>query len=358
MRTMWLKAVDAKFGPILSRWLPAPRRVDFHRQKIAKILVVRPGGIGDAVMLVPTLRALHEHFPKAKIHILAESRNAGVFSLCGCVDSVRCYDHLPDLFRLLAGRYDLIIDSEQWHHFSAVLVRLLRSKFTVGFDTNCRRRLFSTRIGYDQDQYELDSFLNLLTPLGIVQADADAPWLEIPQKVREAADEYIVGLKNDFVAIFPGASIRERRWGSAKFAELVGELSAEGVAVVILGGSIDQEVAETICRKGGLNLTGQTSLAETAAILQSATLLVTGDSGLLHLAAGLGTSTVSLFGPGRQLKWAPRGRNHLILNQNLDCSPCTTFGYTPECENHGACLDVISVSDVVDAVHKVLKQCK
>ncbi len=118
---------------------------------------------------------------------------------------------------------------------------------------------------------------------------------------------------------------------------------------MVVGGGVDSGDGEIICSSGGLNLAGRTSLAETAAIIKRSELLVCGDSGLLHLAVALGRPTVSLFGPGRQLKWGPRGELHQVINRNLPCSPCTTFGTTPECRFNAKCMGEITVNMVVSA---------
>ncbi|OGW02152.1 MAG: hypothetical protein A2Z59_03620 [Nitrospinae bacterium RIFCSPLOWO2_02_39_17] len=89
--------------------------------------------------------------------------------------------------------------------------------------------------------------------------------------------------------------------------------------------------------------------------LPKVSLLVTGDSGIMHIACGLGTPTVSLFGPGIENKWAPKGKNHIIINKRLFCSPCTKFGYTPSCPRDAECMRLITVDEVEDAVLKLLK---
>ena len=157
------------------------------------------------------------------------------------------------------------------------------------------------------------------------------------------------------MALFPGASIPERRWGAGRFAELARRLEAEGLSVVVVGGGADRAAGDEIVGGGrGLNLAGTTSLTETAAVLEKTRLLVTGDSGILHIAVGLGVPTVSLFGPGRAKKWAPRGEGHIVLNKELPCSPCTTFGYTPRCAIGAKCLGLISVGEVAEAVTTLL----
>lgn len=158
-----------------------------------------------------------------------------------------------------------------------------------------------------------------------------------------------------FVVLFPGASIPERRWSVDKFHYLALRLNHMKVPVVVVGGRQDQDAGDSIlagCQ--GFNLAGKTSLAETAAVLQQSSLLVSGDSGVLHLAVGLDVPTVSLFGPGIAAKWAPRGERHIVINKNLDCSPCTRFGYTPVCPDRGLCIQMISVDEVVAAATTLL----
>jgi ADP-heptose:LPS heptosyltransferase len=91
-------------------------------------------------------------------------------------------------------------------------------------------------------------------------------------------------------------------------------------------------------------------------LIAGADLLVSGDSGLLHIGVALGVPTVSLFGPGIAEKWAPRGEQHCVLNLQLPCSPCTLFGTTPPCEKQLACLSGVSVDTVFNAVKKQLQQ--
>jgi ADP-heptose:LPS heptosyltransferase len=132
-------------------------------------------------------------------------------------------------------------------------------------------------------------------------------------------------------------------------------LAALGVKSVVVGGREDREQGDAIVSGGGgMNLAGRTSLAGTAAIIKRSRLLVSGDSGVLHIAVGLGVPTVSLFGPGRALKWAPRGENHIVINKGLTCSPCTTYGTTPPCPINARCMKEISVDEVFNAATVLL----
>ncbi|MBI5483179.1 MAG: glycosyltransferase family 9 protein, partial [Deltaproteobacteria bacterium] len=127
-----------------------------------------------------------------------------------------------------------------------------------------------------------------------------------------------------------------------------------GFRIVVVGGREDREEGDIISGAWGLNLAGMTTLAETAAIIAGSRLLISGDSGVLHLAVGLDVPTVSLFGPGIAAKWAPRGDKHIVLNQNISCSPCTRFGTTPPCPVGVRCMKEITADQVMAAAVHVL----
>ena len=132
----------------------------------------------------------------------------------------------------------------------------------------------------------------------------------------------------------------------------------KGYKIVILGSDPDREDADRINKYTGNNcidLTGKTSLMDVAVILKKSRLLVTADSGLMHIAYAVGTPTVSLFGSGIEKKWAPRGKKHIVINNHLDCSPCTRFGYTPRCKRGVKCLSSISIDAVTEAVGEILE---
>jgi len=349
-----IKRIDALVGKPIARLLSSPSCLT--DVQVSSILIIRPGGIGDALLLAPTINLLRNNLPGASITILAERRNAGAFTLVPVVDRLLLYDSYADLIHLFGAKFDIIIDTEQWHRMSAVLARLIPSGIKIGFGTNERRGLFTHPVEYSQDEYEAQSFINLLKPLQIKDAfNCLSPYLTIPETAFAETDPFLGPLKAPYVSIFPGASIKERRWGVEKFSELIQRIAATGVTSVVIGGKEDKVSAEAIlANAGGLNLAGRTSLAGTAAVIAGSRLLVSGDSGVLHIAAGLGIPTVSLFGAGIANKWAPKGDIHKVINRGLACSPCTLFGTTPVCNYNVRCLDAIDAKEVAAAVDALL----
>ena len=352
-----MKLLDAAVGRIAAFVFPAPSRMQ-PPTKIASLLLIRPGGIGDAVMLATAINSLRKTFPSAHVTILAEKRNEGIFPLIPGVDKLLCYDRPREFLQAFCCAYDVVIDTEQWHRLSAVVARFVSAPVKIGFDTNERRRMFTHLIPYSHDDYEAVSFAQLLVALGIGAevAEMGVPFLSIPDAASFKADILLASLFDvPFVALFPGASIPERRWGGERFRYLAEALSFIGIKIVVVGGKEDAILGEVITDGGlGLNLAGITSLPETAAVIQRSSLLLSGDSGVLHIAAGLGVPAVSLFGPGRAKKWAPQGEHNAVINKELPCSPCTTFGNTSPCPDNIRCMRDITVDEVVNAVTTLL----
>ena len=140
-----LQSADRLLGPWLFRNLrPAAEKPatsadagSIPSGEVRRILIVRPGGLGDAALTFPMLKALRDGYPDARIDILAERRNAGVYAIADGISEIYCYDAgaLGVLRRLRQSRHDVIIDTEQYHHFSTIFANYLRPKYLCGFDT-------------------------------------------------------------------------------------------------------------------------------------------------------------------------------------------------------------------------------
>jgi len=350
-----IKFLDRLIGKGMALCLPSPRRRRVG--EVRAILVIRPGGIGDAVLLLPALKALVKVFPDACVDVLGERRNAAAFRFISGVGTVRCYDAGSDLCSVLSRRYDVVIDTEQSYRLSAVVARLTRAPVLVGFGTNERGRLFTDAVPYPHDAYEADAFLRLLQPLRLpAPASLAIPFVELPEGAQEEAIRLLAPLGGRrFVVLFPGASVPEKLWEPERFRQVVAALNRRGVPVVLVGGKDTAVAAEKIAQGNDvLDLSGRTSLLVTAAVIELGELLIGGDSGLLHIGVGLGRATVSLFGPSDPQKWGPRGERHQVVSAALPCAPCSRFGTIPTCANAVRCLSAISVAEVLAAVESVL----
>ena len=363
-RTTVLKVADATLGAAsclalgVSDFLggaegPAPV---IDPAAVRRVLVIRPGGLGDMVLLLPVLRALRAGLPQAEMDLVCERRNVDVLALAGLAQAALVYDRRPWHFlRALRRRaYDVVIDTEQFHNFSAVFARLSGAPVRIGYKISPRRNLLYTHlVGYALDGPEGAQFARLLGPLGITGP--------VPSHAGclRAADA--PPGRGDTVVIHAGASTAYKVWRVERFVELAVRLGTErGLRTVCVGGRADAaragRIGAGIRAAGGAaeSLAGGLDLAGTAGVIRDAALFVGPDSGLAHLAVAEGTPTVVLFGPSDPAKWGFEGDRHCIVREPQPCSPCAMFGYYKLCRTV-ACMEGIVVERVWRGCEDVLR---
>lgn len=354
--TFVIKKIDQLMGPLLLRILP---REPGHKKAVAaldRILIIRPGGMGDALLLLPVLKTVSKRLSPVKIDILCEPRNQAVFQAVPFINESLSYKNPKDLLSIFKRKYDIIIDTEQSHFLTAIVTRLIHADVKSGFCVNGRQKMYTRSMPYDHDRYEAYAFWDLLTET--LNLNLPFSW-DFPYfKPLKTTLPFNVPLKK-YVCIFPGATINERLWPEQRWAKVMDWLTQSGWKCVLLGGKKELDQCLTIlqhCKSPGtVNLCSRLTILETTLVLESASLLISTDSGPLHLGVLSNTATVSLFGPGIEAKWAPKGNRHSVINKNLDCSPCTKFGTTPPCPNLKACMLQITHEEVITETKKILK---
>ncbi len=366
-----LQSADRLLGPYLYRHarpkVRALSRSDagqpIPREAVHRLLVIRPGGLGDAILCQPMLQALRNFYGAARIDLLVETRNAGIHSIEKMYDRIFCYDANPvSVWRnLRQTNYDLIVDTEQYHHLSSLVANSLGPEYLCGFDTLDRGRLQTHSVDYSEDEYEVFAF-NRLAEAVIgkpIPFDVEQPFMSINSHALGEFAPTITRANNRKIVVFaPAAAGAYKAWSSERYAEVARRLIDRNCFVILLGGKDAESTAQLICSgdtsQNILNLTGRTTLAQTAGILQRSRLLISADTGVMHLAYGVGVSTVSLFGPGLYKKWAPPAKRHRIVRKSLSCSPCTKFGVVPPCPYDAACMRDIEVDEVMRSAEELL----
>jgi heptosyltransferase-2 len=184
------------------------------------------------------------------------------------------------------------------------------------------------------------------------------PHLSVPDAARTQFDELLTTRGDGpLVGLFPGSHAASRRWAAQSFAALAARLASQGYRVVIFGGPRERAITSQVAGRAATDLGGRTDLQTLAAGLASCALVVTNDSGPLHVAAAVGTPTISLWGAGDPRITGPLGpANRLLRHSELPCVPCTRNrcprsgrGYVLP-DAHNECLALISVDDVDRAV--------
>lgn len=344
------------------------------------ILIVKTSAIGDVIHTLPSLWSLRAHFPEAQITWLVEESAADLVIGHPALNRVlvaRRKTWLKDLragrfSRALSGflgfvhelrdtRYDLVIDFQGLLK-SAMWVVLARGMRKAGFGQGMEHAEYSylalnERIpAVDMDQHAIDRSLLLLKGIGVPAADLR---YEIPLSAQHESEAAALlracGVREEdrLVAMNPVARWPTKLWEARSFAALADRLEGEGICVVFTGGPQDGPALDEIGRfmtRRHRRLDGKTSLNQLAALYRRAQVVVTTDSGPMHLAAAVGTPVVALFGPTAPWRTGPYGPRQVVLRADLSCSPCFKKQCLTTAYEERACMKRLTVDQVERAV--------
>ncbi len=325
------------------------------------ILLIKPGAMGDLLQITPVLRVLKGKYPDARISLLVGNRpSADLFRHNPLVHETIVFDRRGEhrsfsaLFglwlRLRRERYDLVLNFQRSN---------LKAWLLVSAAFPCRILVYHKAKG--RVVHAVVNHLETVAPLGIDPLSTD-PRLEfVPGREAEQYAEEIfagAGLRGKtVVALNPGASFRIKCWPPRRFAQLGERLAHElGAGIILVGGGGERDLAEEICAgmtHSPLDLVGRTDLMQLGAVLKRCALLVSGDTGPMHMATAVGTPVIALFGAIDPERTGPVGEGHMIIRHGeIPCVPCVA----KECANPRvlACMEEITVGEVYGAVLEML----
>lgn len=336
-----------------------------------KILILKPSSLGDVVQALPVLRLLKLHWPQSEIYWWIESTLAPLLEgdpdLAGVIRFDRRGWAAPRNWAALwrglrwtrQQAFDWVIDLQCLAR-SGAYAWLANGKLMLGldepregargyYDLVVKRPSFHT--------HAVDWYLEALRPLKVPSA-RNFEWLPARPDVAAAVREKWAGRHIRWVTLQPGARWLNKRWPVESFAELLRRLAEArpDLNFAVLGGADDRALGQDIVRAAPgrcLDLTGKLSLPEMVEWLRLSELLVTNDTGPMHVAAALGTPVVALFGPTEPRRTGPYGQLEHVLQLELPCSPClkSRCRYAKPLE----CLRALSPATVFDAVQRRLE---
>lgn len=349
-----IKFIDKGLGKLLLEVLPPTRTLEKKSlKKIHRILVIRPGGMGDALLLLPSLKKVY-HSGRVTIDVLCEPRNQTVFQACPFLNNIYSYQHPMSFLSVFKNKYDAIIDTEQSHFLSAVTARFVRSKIRAGFDTFNRGKFFTHTVGY-QSGYEAENFWRLFAAIFNFNESFD---FDFPYLKGSAAKQTLYMDKKNKICLFPGATTIQRHWPEQRWADVCDWIAQKGYTPVLIGGRMENQNCNSIaayCKTDKvLNLCSQLSIDQTVHLFTKAQALISTDSGILHLGVICDIPTVSVFGPSSPGKWGPKGEKDRIICKEMPCAPCAKFGTIPACKNKNICMTGISVADVIVKLKQII----
>lgn len=330
-----------------------------------KILVVGPSWVGDMVMAQSLFKLLRSRFPACEIHVLAPGWSEPILARMPEVTKTLVLPFGHGQFGLV-GRWKLgrslvsegftqaIILPRSWK--SALVPFAAKIPLRTGFLGEQRYGLLNDR--RDLDKKLLDQTVKRYTVLGLAtHADftpetVNFPKLEVDLAHQKALFKSLGLSDKPAIALMPGAEYGPaKQWPLAYFRELAEKLVAAGKQVWILGGAKDAAAGAEIAAAGLTelhNLCGKTQLVDVVDLLAAAEAAVTNDSGLMHVAAAVGTKVHAIYGSSSPAYTPPLTDNNKIHYLALDCAPC----FKRVCPlGHTNCLKQISIAQVLSCLH-------
>ncbi len=348
--------------------------VDF---KPTKICIFKIGAIGDVILTTPMVHALRQRYPKAIIDYWVGEWSAKALKGNRDINHVFAFDDAT----FFKKRVDLVIGLARQiasQHYDAMFIldkhwslatfgRLCNVPVRIGFDRNGEGFAHTIKVPYGPAKHEVDYYLELAYKAGAKKVLQ--PKLEFPLSSddKKFANNFFKqrGLNSKkTIGIVPGGAknpgqiVAIKRWPAEYFAIVAQALRKEGYQILLIGRSPGDDDALKIMQESVpdvISAIKDFSLQQSGALMQKCRLVICNDSGPLHMAAAVGTPTVSVFGPTDPKRWAPRGKKHLWIWNPIECTRAMMYGKYDEqhvIEN----ILKIQPAHVLKAVHKMLKK--
>lgn len=302
-----------------------------------KILIVKPSSLGDIVHSLPFLNSLRSCFPRAEIHWLVAKGLEGLLEghpMVGKYITInkdtwklisrtgKTLKEVRQLYRdLKIENYDLVIDLQGLLR-SGLITMATRAPVRVGFSEarEGSRLFYNRKVSGGKDIHAVDRYMKIAGELGCDTRKVIFPFPLMKEDLKE-----VKKLKNDlkdYAVIVPGARWKTKIWPADHFGRVASNLP---VPSIVIGSAADRTIAEKVVdasRGMAQSLAGQTTLHELIEIMRDARVVISNDSGPMHIAAGFRVPVVALFGPTSPVRTGPYGETNIIITGDAECSPC------------------------------------
>lgn len=387
-----MRELDRLMGPLvcipllIAKGLGDILRIVLGRSKSSSteyfrnILVMKFFGMGSIILSTPTLRFLKKKFPEARITFLTMAGNREVCENIEYIDNVVSIrsstlhtfilDTLKALGKLRKVYFDIIIDLEFFSNFGTILIALIHHRLSAGFYTfrYWRRPFYDYSLSYDSTRHMVDLYLKVSRIWSLDRQDTSIYRFPVKEQERLHMEEKLkqksITEGEKLVIMNPNAGplSYHRRWPLENFAELLKRMSASGEYRFLIIGSKDDreylgEFFDTLPPGNNVvDLCGELTWMQLAALMNKAYLYIGNDSGPLHLAASMGIPIICLFGPETPNLYGPCNDRNLILYNGIFCSPCmSAFTYKKIFCTDNLCMKSITINQVWERSKSFMK---
>lgn len=325
---------------------------------ILKILILRFSSIGDIILTTPVIRCLKTQMPNCQVHYATKKSFASILSTNPYVDKLFLLENDLSILihQLKLENYDLIIDLH--HNLRTGIIKFQLGKKAFSFPKLNVEKWMRVNLKIDKlpRMHIVDRYMSTLSTLNIKN---DMKGLDYFIPDSEKFDQ--AKLPSEFVAFVIGAKFATKRLPNDKIIEICNRIQ---YPVVLLGGKEDVENSLEImksCNHHVTNLCGQLSLNESASVVEQSALVITHDTGLMHIAAAFHKKIISIwgntipeFGMYPYLPQSEKSEQLMMETKKLSCRPCSKIGYDQCPKGHFKCMNQIDVNTLIEGVAKMM----
>ncbi|MFW6311337.1 MAG: glycosyltransferase family 9 protein [Nanoarchaeota archaeon] len=337
-----------------------------EEKNVSKILILDFLAIGDLLFTTPLLKTLRHNYPQTEIAISINKGLEQILKYNPNIDKIIPFDkngehkglnYLKYIKTLRDEKPDLTITLQDNPRLS-ILALFSGARKRVGFAKHIRKLFYTDPIQANHNQHRVDYYLDITQKLNINGIINDGLEMYISKKSKIWAKTYLNKITTErktLIGLNIGGSWETKLWPVEKFANLADILLQKNYQVILLGGPGDitrENKIKAKMRHSPLSLVGKTSLNQLAAICEILDLVVSGDTGPLHMAVAMNTKTIALFGPTEVWRYRPYEEKHIVIKGNLACQPC----HKKTCPfDRVKCMDNIGVQQVYSIIEGELK---
>jgi len=323
---------------------------EFVCKKSPKICVIQTAFLGDCALTLPLIEKIKTKVPGSTVCVVAIAETKEIFSSCKYVDKVIVDNKrnskyfFPEFVALLKKvkkeNFDIAVIPHRSLR-SALVSFLSGVPVRIGFSKSAGRIFLNRIVPFSWLMHDSDRNLSLFSCLGGYSGSYMSAFPFVEDK-----EEYDLS-QTSLVAVNPGSAWATKRWLKEWYAEIIVKFhNLTGRKTIIIGGPSEVEYNGEVARMAGeercLDLTGKTSLRQLISVIRRLKLFITNDSGPMHIAAICNVPLIAIFGPTtRELGFFPRGRNFLVLEEELKCRPCALHGSRTCPRKHFLCMRLL-----------------
>jgi len=349
-------------------------------ERVKLVLFIKCFGIGSLINTIPAIEATRAHFPGAKIGLLSFAFNADFLKITGIADELIFVEistfprfvisTLKAVFRIWRLGPDIVLDMEFFSSYTTLISVISLTPVRCGFFAYFKiRNLLNTHsAAYGHFCHISRSFMAVAEACGVPPTSEDRAEVHLPSMAVEFGGELAEVLpdtgKKPTITINVNASklCLLRLWPADNYAVLLKKLTSEfpDYSYVMIGSASERDYVQSVIDRTGLpegaltNLAGRTSAGGLMALLEKTRLLISNDSGPVHIAAGYGIDEVALYGPETPVSYGPLNPRARIFYEPPYCSPCL---HVLDNKQHLECLDVKCMKGIkVDAVFETVSE--